>query len=92
MMMTARLESWSRQANGTLMARQDSYGVSKNRPRVQAVFLSWAFAVERVTGIEPALSAWEADVLPLNYTRAHLHCFAGEPACAVFAQTSYRTR
>jgi len=28
----------------------------------------------------------------LNYTRAHLHCFAGEPACAVFAQTSYRTR
>jgi hypothetical protein len=24
---------------------------------------------ERVTGIEPALSAWEADVLPLNYTR-----------------------
>jgi hypothetical protein len=28
------------------------------------------FPVERVTGIEPALSAWEADVLPLNYTRA----------------------
>jgi hypothetical protein len=27
------------------------------------------FLVERVTGIEPALSAWEADVLPLNYTR-----------------------
>ena len=22
--------------------------------------------MERVTGIEPALSAWEADVLPLN--------------------------
>jgi hypothetical protein len=22
-----------------------------------------------VTGIEPAFSAWEADVLPLNYTR-----------------------
>jgi hypothetical protein len=22
-----------------------------------------------VTGIEPALSAWEAEVLPLNYTR-----------------------
>src|SRR5699024_1490032 len=27
------------------------------------------FTVERVTGIEPALSAWEAEVLPLNYTR-----------------------
>jgi hypothetical protein len=30
--------------------------------------------VERVTGIEPALSAWEADVLPLNYTRERPHC------------------
>ena len=25
--------------------------------------------LERVTGIEPALVAWEATVLPLNYTR-----------------------
>jgi hypothetical protein len=25
--------------------------------------------MERVAGIEPALSAWEAEVLPLNYTR-----------------------
>ena len=58
-MMTARPEPWSRQANGTLMARQDSYGVSKSRPQVQAVFLTWDFAAERVTGIEPALSAWE---------------------------------
>jgi hypothetical protein len=32
--------------------------------------LSWKEAVERVTRIELALSAWEADVLPLNYTRA----------------------
>jgi len=28
----------------------------------------------------------------LNYTRAYLHRFAVVPACAVFAQTSYRTR
>jgi hypothetical protein len=34
---------------------------------------TWRFALERVTGIEPALSAWEADVLPLNYTRAYEH-------------------
>src|SRR5579863_1293293 len=27
-------------------------------------------ALERATGIEPAFSAWEADVLPLNYARA----------------------
>jgi hypothetical protein len=26
-------------------------------------------SVERATGIEPAFSAWEADVLPLNYAR-----------------------
>ncbi len=26
-------------------------------------------SVERMTGIEPALSAWEAGVLPLNYIR-----------------------
>src|SRR5215471_11376760 len=46
--------------------------------------LTWAFAWERVTGIEPALSAWEADVLPLNYTRADR---AGWPQ---LAPTSYR--
>ena len=28
--------------------------------------------MERVTGIEPALKAWEALVLPLNYTRIGL--------------------
>jgi hypothetical protein len=28
--------------------------------------LDWIF-VEPMTGIEPAYSAWEADVLPLNY-------------------------
>ena len=29
-----------------------------------------AHLLERMTGIEPALSAWEAEVLPLNYIRA----------------------
>ncbi len=28
--------------------------------------------LERVKGIEPSQSAWEADVLPLNYTRMHI--------------------
>jgi hypothetical protein len=27
------------------------------------------FQLERVMGIEPTLPAWEAGVLPLNYTR-----------------------
>jgi hypothetical protein len=39
--------------------------------------------LERMTGIEPALSAWEADVLPLNYIRLTRHfvcfCFAAAP-------------
>jgi hypothetical protein len=30
-------------------------------------------SLERMTGIEPALSAWEADVLPLNYIRLTRH-------------------
>jgi hypothetical protein len=29
------------------------------------------FLLERVKGIEPSQSAWEADVLPLNYTRMY---------------------
>ena len=28
--------------------------------------------MERVMGIEPTLSAWEAEVLPLNYTRLNV--------------------
>ena len=35
-------------------------------------FKPYAFRLsrlERVAGIEPAYSAWKADVLPLNYTR-----------------------
>jgi hypothetical protein len=31
--------------------------------------MSRDITVERMTGIEPAYSAWEADVLPLNYIR-----------------------
>ena len=32
----------------------------------------WFDTLERVKGIEPSFSAWEADVLPLNYTRKSL--------------------
>ena len=32
--------------------------------------------VEQVTGIEPACSAWEADILPLNYTCKVILLFA----------------
>ena len=40
------------------------------------------FGVERVTGIEPAYSAWEADILPLNYTR---EVFADKPSITASA-------
>ena len=33
---------------------------------------NWTFLLERATGIEPAASAWEAEVLPLNYARVLL--------------------
>jgi hypothetical protein len=32
--------------------------------------------VERVKGIEPSYEAWEASVLPLNYTRVRVNCMA----------------
>ena len=80
---TARLESWS----GGLMARTGSDGVLKSKTQIRIAFPAWAFVVERVTRIELALSAWEADVLPLNYTRAHRRWLAVRPACTVFAQT-----
>ena len=31
--------------------------------------LMYCLIMERVVGIEPTLSAWKAEVLPLNYTR-----------------------
>ena len=91
-MRTVRPKSWSQLANGPLMARTVHDDPQLVRSGLAEGSLTCGYAVERVTGIEPALSAWEADVLPLNYTRAHLHCLAMTPACAVFAQTSYRTQ
>src|SRR5690606_25353274 len=55
-------------AEGTPMARSRSWSWTSKAPAGTRV-LTRAFGAERVTGIEPALSAWEADVLPLNYTR-----------------------
>ena len=37
---------------------------------VSLCVLAWRSSVERETGIEPAQSAWKAEVLPLNYSRA----------------------
>ncbi len=34
----------------------------------------WNREMERVRGIEPPYSAWEAAALPLSYTRVHAAC------------------
>ena len=54
--------------------------------------LAARFQVERMTGIEPALSAWEADVLPLNYIRRSASAPPEAGRWAVLAHTSYRNR
>jgi hypothetical protein len=38
--------------------------------RIRCFGLGAQLVVEPMTGIEPAYSAWEADVLPLNYIGA----------------------
>ena len=45
--------------------------------------------MERVTGIEPASVAWEAAVLPLNYTRIRYvkHTVLSEFATPIVAKT-----
>jgi hypothetical protein len=47
-------------ANFTLIAREVSNDPEPSRPRLGIVVLTWASCFERVTGIEPALLAWEA--------------------------------
>lgn len=48
------------------MIEEAYFGYSWVVGRMKRVFV--LVDLEPVTGIEPALSAWEADVLPLNYT------------------------
>lgn len=65
-----------------LLARQQ-LTVRRNDERlVSASAATRRSLLERVTGIEPALSAWEADVLPLNYTRKGTHCTRSAPPTA----------
>ena len=46
--------------NGALMAHGAIRSQEEPRSSVRKILSTWSFAVERVTGIEPALSAWEA--------------------------------
>ena len=60
---------WFPQANGPLMARRPVAAIRRRNPSVRKpasdLGPSW---FERVTGIEPALSAWELDC----HDRSHL--------------------
>ncbi len=47
-------------------------------PQKMTTYLG-ASALERVKGIEPSLEAWEASVLPLNYTRVAMNLNALRP-------------
>jgi hypothetical protein len=59
--MMALLGPSGTRANGTLMARRRLRGFYGPGARDQREPLTWDFTLERVTGIEPALSAWESD-------------------------------
>ena len=49
-------------------------GRTRYRKRLLIIF---DVIVEPATGIEPALSAWEADVLPLNYAGSACNAAVG---------------
>src|SRR5450755_3967774 len=61
------------------MGRRSPTASYRARIRAEKMPLTWANTVERVTGIEPALSAWEADVLPLDHTRRRLRRYLNPP-------------
>ena len=58
----------------------------KNSGSVPGIFLMPD--LERVAGIEPASSAWKAEVLPLNYTRTFFYLFE---RCFLLARSHVRT-
>ena len=67
---------------GAGWARRGSHSLSEVLKTTQILVVPGnllASSLERVTGIEPALSAWEADVLPLNYTRGPARCYLSPP-------------
>jgi hypothetical protein len=91
------LASRTRLANCTLIAHGHRARTCSNPDREGCTPVTRAFEVERVTRIELALSAWEADVLPLNYTRearnlAKFAIYANRLGRTTVATSSYRNR
>ena len=48
-----------------------AHGIIMLRPadHLQKVPIGYSLQMERVMGLEPTISAWKANVLPLHYTR-----------------------
>ena len=48
-----------------------AHGIIMFRPadHLQKVPIGYSLQMERVMGLEPTISAWKANVLPLHYTR-----------------------
>ncbi len=59
--MTAPQTRSFQRTNCTLIARRPRAHARHDQGPCPAISLTWAFAVERVTRIELALSAWESD-------------------------------
>ena len=64
----AALSRRRRMPRASQTATPDNARLNRATTRARTVTVR-ALGLERVTGIEHALSAWEAEVLPLNYTR-----------------------
>ena len=47
-----------------------AFGLHKKRP---ATDLSQDYFLERVKGVEPSSQAWEARILPMNYTCEYVY-------------------
>jgi len=58
---SARPTHTRQRVNGPLMAQRLAKCPASGRVSLDGPALSCGFALERVTGIEPALSAWELD-------------------------------
>jgi hypothetical protein len=84
-MRTVRQARSSRLANCMLTARKADDCSRTIKARIQAILLTCAFTVERVTGIEPALSAWES--VPSGLLSG-LTCGAGCPRVTVTDRSS----
>ena len=70
---------WTTEKNGETKTPSDGkfwafrtvfLGVAETLKRAEPLFMGLGRDLERVKGIEPSYAAWEAAVLPLNYTRS----------------------